>query len=124
MKRAGILFIPVLAITCLCLIAATFAQSDMSSSQNDDLQFLQTAANNCIWKMNLGDLAKKQAASKEVKQYGEKMATDHGQYYQELHHLADRKGLSFAADPDRGRKDTFVFFSRNMALPSTEIISA
>lgn len=112
MKRPVILFIHVLAITCLYLIAATFAQSDMSSSQNDDLRFLQAAANNCIWKINLGDLAKKQAASNDVKQYGEKMATDHGQYYQELNRLADRKGVAFAVDPDRVRKNTFVFFSQ------------
>ncbi|MFA5183073.1 MAG: DUF4142 domain-containing protein [Syntrophales bacterium] len=111
MKRTWSFFIPVLAITFLYLIAATLAQSDMSSPQNDDFQFLQTAANNCVWKMNLGDLAKKQAASKEVKEYGEKMATDHGQYYQELNRLAGRKGIEFMADPDRVRKSTFVFLS-------------
>lgn len=112
MKRTGVFFIPVLAITFLCLIAATLAQSDMSSSQNNDLRFVQAAANNCIWKMNLGDLAKKQAASKKVKEYGEKMATDHGQYYQELNRLAGRKGMAFMADQDRVRKDTFVFLSQ------------
>jgi putative membrane protein len=111
-KRTGVFFLPVLAITFLCLIGSTLAQPDLSSPQNDDLRFLQTAANNCLWKMNLGDLAKKQAASKEVKQYGEIMSTDHGQYYQELNRLAGRKGIAFTADPDRVRKSTFVFLSQ------------
>jgi putative membrane protein len=111
-NRTGAFFLPVLLITLLCLISVTFAQSDISSPQNDDLQFLQAAANNCLWMMNLGDLAKKQAASKDVKEYGEKMATDHGQYYEELNRFATRKGISFAADPDLVRKDTLVFFSQ------------
>lgn len=108
--RAFFPSVPVIAF--FCLIATTLAQSDTSSSRNDDFQFLQTAANNCLWKMDLGALAKKQAASKDVKEYGEKMAADHGQYYQQLNRFADRKGISFTADPDRVRKNTFVFFSQ------------
>jgi len=112
MKRTDLFVIPLLVITFLSLITVAFALSNTSSSRKDDLQFLQAAANNCAWKMNLGDLAKKQAASNEVKKYGEKMATDHGQYYQELNRLADRKGVAFAADSDQVRKNTFVFLSQ------------
>ncbi|HAJ25840.1 MAG TPA: hypothetical protein DCG53_01095 [Syntrophus sp. (in: bacteria)] len=112
LKRTELFVIPLLVIIFLSLIAVTFALSDTNSSRKDDLQFLQTAANNCVWKMNLGDLAKKQAASNAVKQYGGIMATDHGQYYQELNSLAGRKGVAFAADSDRVRKNTFVFLSQ------------
>jgi putative membrane protein len=62
--------------------------------------------------MNLGDLAKKQAASKDVKEYGERMAMDHGQYYQELNRFAYRSGITLAPDSDRVRKDTLAFFSQ------------
>ncbi|MEI7636865.1 MAG: DUF4142 domain-containing protein [Syntrophus sp. (in: bacteria)] len=112
LKRTELFVITLLVITFLSLITVTFALSNASSSRNDDLQFLQAAANNCVWKMNLGYLAKKQAASNAVKLYGGIMATDHGQYCQELNRLADRKGMTLAADPDQVRKNTFVFLSQ------------
>jgi putative membrane protein len=84
----------------------------MSPAQGDDMRFVQGAANNSLWKMNLGNLAKKQAASREVKEFGATMATDHGQYYRELNRLAAGKGVALTTDPDLVRKNTFTFLAQ------------
>jgi len=111
-KRIGRLFLPVLGISFFFLIAVTLARSDMHTRPDDDLQFLQSASANCLWKITLGDLARKQAASRDVREFGATMATDHERYHRELSRLAGRRGIAFKEEPDRGRKATGEYFSR------------
>lgn len=55
--------------------------------------FLQTAAQENLAEIALGQLAIQMAESPEVKQFGEKMVQDHHMANQEIQHLASKEGV-------------------------------
>lgn len=61
-----------------------------------DLAFMNEAAPGGMAEVELGRLATKQAASKEVKQFAERMITDHSKAGEELKQLAQQKKVILA----------------------------
>src|SRR5882724_330494 len=61
----------------------------------------EVAADNLL-EVNLGKMAERKAANPAVKQFGERMVTDHGKANQDLLSLASSHGLPFK--PELGRR--------------------
>ncbi len=84
------------AMGAVLLLAATTAGAQQASTgeSHADQKFITKAAQGGLAEVELGKLASQRASSAEVKQFGEKMATDHGAANQELTSLASSKGVS------------------------------
>jgi putative membrane protein len=63
----------------------------LTSSEKD---FMTNAARGSMLEVQLGNLAAQKASSPDVKQFGERMVTDHGQLGQKLQQLASNLNLS------------------------------
>ena len=112
MKWTGKLcFIALVASLCLCT-ASALAQSDMNIKIDRDARFLQDAFASCSWKLAIGNLALRQAASKETKEFTELMITDQGQIYRDLKKLSNYKGIKLSEDIDIVRQNTITFMSK------------
>ena len=101
------------AATLLCFfMAISLAIPDGISQMDNDVKFLQEAAVNSTWKIAIGNLAIKQAASDDVKKYGKQMAEDHKQIVNELKVLAAGKGVALGSKTDMVRQNTLTFLSQ------------
>ena len=60
----------------------------------------------------LGELAEKQAASGDIRQYGVIMAGDYRKHVNGLHLLARQKGVSLLPDTDAARQNTTQYFTQ------------
>ena len=81
---------------------ATDSEMSQASSQlsNSDLQFMKKAAQSGLLEVQLGSLAADQAASEDVKKFGEEMVTDHSKANKELMQLASEKGVALSKELD------------------------
>jgi putative membrane protein len=61
-------------------------------------EFMANAARGGMLEVQLGNLAAQKASSNDVKQFGERMATDHSQLGQRLQQLASNLGVSLPQD--------------------------
>lgn len=64
-----------------------------------DANFVKMAAMGGIKEVELGKVAAKQAKSPEVKQFGERMVTDHSKANKELMAIAKKKGIKLEKEP-------------------------
>jgi len=82
--------------------------SPMSSTSgqlsSSDESFLRRAAAGGAAEVELGNLAKDRATDPEVKQFAEKMVTDHSKANEELKRLAQKKGVAISDMPDSKSK--------------------
>jgi putative membrane protein len=100
-----LLFITALSFSSLAASTA-LSQGQASGSQqtpaqsqtldNADRKFLSEAAVTGLAEVKLGQLAQKQAASEDVKKFGQRMVDDHSKINGELTKLAQQKGLTLA----------------------------
>jgi putative membrane protein len=60
----------------------------------------------------LGELAQKQAASSDIRQYGVQMADDYRKHLDAMNLLARQKGQSLAPDNNAARRNTTQSFSQ------------
>jgi putative membrane protein len=70
------------------------------SSGSADHTFIMKAAEGGMAEVELGKLAQDKGASDQVKQFGKKMADDHGKANDELKTLAQNKNITLPADLD------------------------
>ena len=63
-----------------------------------DKDFAMKAAEGGMAEVALGELATKQAANDDVKQFGQRMVTDHGKANNELKDWASKKGVTLPSD--------------------------
>jgi putative membrane protein len=61
-------------------------------------EFMTNAARGGMLEVQLGNMAAQKASSNDVKQFGERMATDHSQLGQKLQQLASNLGFSLPPD--------------------------
>ncbi|MBN3923092.1 DUF4142 domain-containing protein [Nostoc sp. NMS4] len=69
-----------------------------------DKQFITEAAQGGLAEVQLGELASKQGASNAVKEYGQRMVTDHTQVNNQLKQLATQKGVTLPTTLDSKNK--------------------
>lgn len=73
-------------------------------SGSADSAFLREAAAGGMAEVELGQLAAQNAESSDVKQFGQRMADDHGKANEELKTLASQKKVDLPAAPDAKHK--------------------
>ena len=94
----------VAAMAVASAIAGTglaLAQSPRGVLTDTDSQFVMEAAEGGQMEVELGQLAQQKASSDAVKQFGQRMATDHAKAGQELAQLAASKGVELSKQPSR-----------------------
>lgn len=71
-----------------------------------DHNFVNEAAIGGMAEVELGNLAKEKASNPDVKQFGERMATDHGKANDELKSWAEQKNVTLPTELDTKHKAT------------------
>lgn len=79
--------------------------SDNKDSLKDDESFMVNAASGGLLEVKLGNIAMKNAASAQVKQFGKMMVTDHTKANNELIALAKRKNIAIPSTPGNDEQD-------------------
>ena len=112
MKWTGKLSLIALAASLFLCIALALAQSGLKVKTDGDTWFLQGAFTSCSWKLALGNLALRQAASMETKKFTELMIADQGQICRDLKILSDRKGIALSEDREIVQQNTITSLSK------------
>ncbi len=89
-------------VVAAAMIAGTglaLAQSPRGTLSSADLKFVKEVAEGGQMEVELGQLAAEKASSDAVKQFGQRMVTDHSKANQELAQLASGKGVQLAKQP-------------------------
>jgi putative membrane protein len=76
------------------------AAADTSKVSRSDTKFMKEAAMGGMLEVELGRLAVQNAASDQVKQFGQRMVDDHGKANDELKSLAQAEGVSLPTELD------------------------
>jgi putative membrane protein len=85
---------------------AKTSQSQASKETNPDHSFVMEAAMGSMAEVELGRLAGEKAQSDQVKQFAQRMVSDHGKANDELKTLAQNKNISLPTDPGAKHKAT------------------
>ncbi len=101
------------ALATLTLLPAVLA----AQAPEPDADFMRRAFQGGLAEVEMGRLAADRAASLEVKQFGQRMVTDHGAANAELARLATRKGVVLPTEPGSAHAATR---DRLAALRGTE----
>lgn len=90
-------------VPCVALLAAQIAVLSASAADAtdnpgqlsaEDYKFAKEAACGGMFEVNLGNMALANSQNAAVKQFGQRMVTDHGKANQELEAIASRKGAT------------------------------
>jgi putative membrane protein len=92
------------------LMGTAWVQAEKVSDM--DQQFLKQAAHAGTAEVKLGAMAKEQAASPEVQQFGQRMITDHTKANEELMALAQVKDISVSTEMDKQHQETVETLSK------------
>jgi putative membrane protein len=76
---------------------STTPSASGSEEMRNDLPFLREAASANLMEIRLGQLAQGRASDPDVKQFAQRMVTDHARLEQELTSMASRNGIAFRA---------------------------
>ena len=81
------------------------ATADKSATlSGGERRFIETAARHGMAEVELGKLAQDKASHPQVKEFGKRMAEDHGKANEELKKLAAAKGVTLPTEMDRSHK--------------------
>jgi putative membrane protein len=82
-------------------VAGTTEVGGATSGQLEaaDAKFVRTAAQSGMMEVRMGQLIKESAQSKGLRDFGDKLVTDHTKANQELNQIASRKGVSPPSQP-------------------------
>jgi putative membrane protein len=106
MRRLG-MFVAMTMLLALPL--AGYAQQPAGSGKlpAGDEKFVKQVAIGSKAEVELGRLASERGGSDAVKQFGQRMVTDHGKASEELAQLAQQKGVTLPADLDAQHKKLY-----------------
>src|SRR5689334_14452842 len=76
------------------------AAADTSKPSHSDTKFMKEAAVGGLLEVQLGELAKQNAVSESVKQFGQQMVNDHGKANEQLKTLAGAEGVTLPTQLD------------------------
>ena len=118
------MFVHSMGVAVLFSMSAFAQDSSMSGSQADqsakpakatkaksggmDQTFVKKAAEGGMAEVDLGNVAKQNGSNDAVKQFGDRMVTDHGKANDELKSLAQQKNWTLPTEPkaaDKSKKD-------------------
>ncbi len=96
MKKTWKLVLILLSVVLIAGIGFStgYAQQKSGALSEKGKEFVNEAASGGMMEVRLGEMAAKHAASADVKQFGNRMATDHSKVNQELMRIAQNKGVS------------------------------
>ena len=77
----------------------------ISSLETPDKEFVMKAAQGGMAEVLLGQMASSKGTSPDVKNFGNRMVSDHGKANDELKQLAQNKGLALPADADKESRE-------------------
>lgn len=114
MKTDANRIVPVLAslVFALALPGRADEQGNPGSTpergklSSSDQKFLTEAARGSMKEVKLGEIARNQASNSAVKDFAERMVTDHGKANEDLRNLASQKGFELPTDiSDEAQRD-------------------
>lgn len=112
MKQDGKTLVGMLTVGLLAL-APSFAQSNSANRlAGGDQTFVTKAAEGGLAEVQLGKLATEKASNPAVKQFGERMVTDHSKANDELKQVASQKGITLPAEPNAKQKSEYDRLSK------------
>ncbi|WP_373512622.1 DUF4142 domain-containing protein [Persicitalea sp.] len=79
----------------------------LGEAMEDDAEFAVTAADGGMFEVQLGELAQKNGASEDVKQFGRLMTIDHGQANEELKLLASQKNITLPTTLSEDKQEKY-----------------
>jgi len=82
----------------------TAMNAGQASLDTSDRKFVEKAAMGGMAEVELGRLAQQKASHQQVKEFGARMAQDHGKANTELQQIAASKGIQLPADSGRSHK--------------------
>jgi putative membrane protein len=82
-------------------------QADQKQVAQEDRDFATEAAQGGLMEVRLGELARQQAKSTEVKDFGQRMVDDHGQANDKLRQIAEQKGIELPQDLSEDAQATY-----------------
>lgn len=87
------LWMALVSLFAIAALTVPALAADKSAMEKNDKSFVKSAATGGMMEVELGQLATKNAASQEVKDFGQRMVTDHGKANDELKSLAASKNI-------------------------------
>lgn len=88
----------------LALSASMALAADNTSLNTKDSRFLKDAAIGAMTEVQLGQTAQQQGSDEAVKQFGQRMVTDHGKELDQIKSLAQSKGVDLPMELDKKHK--------------------
>lgn len=82
------------------------ASSTTTTLSPSDQEFIDAAAEGGLAEVNLGQLAAAKATSDEVRDFGNRMVSDHSNFNDELTQLASNKGITLPTQPGADEQKT------------------
>lgn len=76
----------------------------------DEVQFLQRTAAGCLFKIELGIIADRQAAAQEVRAFGKRMSARYAEMLLLVKALAQKKRIPLPQGPDAAVQNTVSYF--------------
>ena len=83
---------------------ASSTQTQTSSLSSTDHKFIEDAARGGVGEVQLGQLAAQKAQSDEVKQFGQRMVSDHSKANDKLKQVATQKNINLPTEMDSSSK--------------------
>jgi putative membrane protein len=103
-----LLILTVTIATCFATEAQTSTQTRAGTAANhNDQPFLREAVQGNLAEIQLGQLAQKNGSSPAVKQFGERMVTDHTNLLEQARSVASAKGITVPARPSAKQQATY-----------------
>jgi putative membrane protein len=97
--------LPAMAMVLALMLGVTgVAAQPRGSLAGGDRDFAGRAASGGVAEVALGKLAQERASNDAVRQFGQRMATDHGKANKELLQMAESKGVSLSTELDSRHK--------------------
>lgn len=104
--RKGFLVMLVASLFAICTMTIPAFAADEKGLSRTDKTFVRSAASGGMMEVQLGEMAAKNAKSQEVKDFGQRMVTDHGKANGELKTIATGKGVKLPAKMHMKHKRT------------------
>ncbi|HBG06952.1 MAG: DUF305 domain-containing protein [Geobacteraceae bacterium GWC2_58_44] len=109
--RKGFVWTALVSLFAICSMAVPALAAEKGLARADKA-FVKSAAGGGMMEVQMGELATKNAASQEVKDFGQRMVTDHGKANDELKTIAAAKDVKLPTELKGKQKEKVDKFSK------------